>query len=103
MTVKISYHYTGPEGVEPINLLDWVNTLPEPEQTEFKEAARHNNKYSAIKEAVGKLKIEYAPTLTHIWTTVEDADAGLPADPVWEKYHDRYLTENNIKLEIIKE
>jgi hypothetical protein len=103
MTVTVKYVYTAAEGAEVVNFEDWVKTLDEAQQSEFVGAQRAHAKAVALKSASGDLKVEYTPEMTYVWTSAEAADAGLGDNPVWERYHNRYLAENNIKLEITKE
>lgn len=103
MTVTVKYVYTADEGKEVVNFTNWVSTLSAEEQAEFNAANRSRGKTIAFKTESGELKVEYTPEMTYVWDSAESADAGLPVDPVWEKYQTRYLTENNIKLEITKQ
>ena len=103
MTVTVKYNYVVDGDAEVTNFDEWVKTLPEAEQTEFANAHRAHGAALALKTATGKLKVEYNPEMTYIWESAEAADAGLGDNPVWEKYHNRYLAENNIKLDITKE
>jgi hypothetical protein len=103
MTVTVKYVYKADEGKEVVNFEDWVKTLSESEQSEFKQAHSAHAMALGLKVGSGALKIEYTPEMTYIWSSAEEADAGVGDNPVWEKYHNRYLTENNIKLEITKE
>jgi hypothetical protein len=103
MTVTVKYVYTASEGAEVINFEDWVKTLSADAQSEFANTHRAHARAVAMKTSSGALKVEYTPEMTYVWASAEAADAGLGADPLWEQYHNRYLAENNIKLEIIKE
>ncbi len=103
MTVTVKYVYTAAEGAEVVNFEDWVKTLPESEQGAIANAHRAHARAVTLKTASGALKVEYNPEMTYVWESAEAADAGLGENPLWEKYHNRYLAENNIKLEIIKE
>jgi hypothetical protein len=103
MTVTVKYKYTAAEGTDVINFDDWVKTLPENEQAEFSDAHRSHAWAVARRTSSGALKVEFTPEMTYVWDSAESADAGLGDNPVWEKYHNRYLEENNITLEITKE
>jgi hypothetical protein len=103
MTVTVKYVYKVDGDREVVNFTDWVSTLSAEEQAEFNAANRSRGRTIAFKTETGALKVEYTPEMTYIWDSAESADAGLGIDPIWEKYQNRYLTENNIKLEITKE
>jgi hypothetical protein len=103
MTVTVKYVYTASEGAEVVNFEDWVKTLPESDQVAVANAGRAHTRAVAAKTASGALTVEYTPEMTYVWESAEAADAGLAENPLWEKYHNRYLAENNIKLEITKE
>lgn len=103
MTVTVKYNYVVEGDAEVINFDEWIKTLSESEQTEFADAHHAQGAARELKTATGKLKVEYNPEMTYIWESAEAADAGLGENPVWEKYHNRYLAENNIKLNITKE
>lgn len=103
MSVTVKYVYTAEEGKEIVNFTDWTKTLSEAEQKEISNAHSRHVTATKLKVNTGALTISYTPELTYTWATQEAADAGVGEDPTWESYQNRYLAENNIKLEITKE
>lgn len=103
MSVTVKYVYTAEEGKEIVNFTDWSQTLSEAEQKEISNAHARHVTATKLKVNAGVLTISYTPELTYTWATQEAADAGVGEDPTWESYQNRYLAENNIKLEITKE
>ena len=98
VTVKIKYGSVDETKSVTSNFPDWIATLTSAEQEEFKLAQQEIGKKQHLLEYQGKLTVTYEPELTYTWATSADADAGLPTVANWDKYHNRYLAENNAKI-----
>lgn len=104
MAIKQTLQYTSiNEGTDFLNFTDWVNTLTDIEKNEVQLAMASLTKIERALVKAGKLTIEFLPAKTYTWSDEEAATIGVPESSDWEKYHKRYLEENNITLEITTE
>jgi hypothetical protein len=102
VTVKIKYEPMDETKSVTSNFPDWIATLTSAEQQEFKLAQHEIGKKQHLLEYQGKLTVTHTPELTYAWATNADADIGLPTVANWDKYHNRYLAENNAKVTTVR-
>lgn len=104
MAIKQTFQYTSiDEGADLLSFTDWANTLTDIEKNEVQLAIASLTKIERALVKAGKLTIEFLPAKTYTWSDEAAADIGVPESSDWEKYHKRYLEENNTTLEIITE
>jgi len=105
VAIKQIFQYTSnEEGVDFLNFTDWVNTLTDSEKAEVQQALAAFNKIEKALVRTGKLIVEFvAEGKIYTWADEADVEVGIPEPLIWQTYHQRYLEENNITLEIITE
>jgi RimJ/RimL family protein N-acetyltransferase len=114
MPVKMEFSYaSNNEGEVPVELHDWIKTLPFDEQQEFNEAEARQIAFRQEAIDRGDMIIEVADTSdkplgwkstlsNYVWRDAETEKKGKEHDPAWLVYWNRYLTECNIKFNIVK-
>ena len=100
MTVVQKFKYEWPDGVTPIEFIDWIRTLPELEQDEFFAAKRRQEDYRLDAINNGRLQLEHG---TYVWKDQKEAKLNKQSDPVWVKFFQRYLAETHTKFSVIFE
>jgi len=104
MSVKHEFEFRAGDGQTAVTIVEWLRTLPEDQQKEFKEAK--NRQFAARQECIdrGDLIVQDADdgSVLYIWKDEETERIGKKQDPIWMKYFNRYLEENNIQFEVKK-
>lgn len=76
--------------------LNWISTLSPAEQDEYILARTRQQSYRQQAIDAGKMFIKDDDK--YVWSDYNAMKIGKPEDPIWRKYFDRYLAENNMKL-----
>lgn len=105
MAIKQTFNYVSADpGTTIVNFVDWMNTLPANERTEAEAALTG---FTIVENALvraNKLTIDFSSDRkAYIWASQEAADEGVPESAAWKSYHAKYLTDNNINLDITTE
>lgn len=95
MPIKQQFTYEWPEGSTPMDIDEWVGTLPVAEQIEFKEAKSRQVAYRQKVINEGKMKMIAG---AYVWKDAEARTNNKPMDDIWLSYHTRFIKENNIKF-----
>jgi len=111
MPIKQEFKFTPQDGQELITLQQWVSTLPENEQTEFRQAQQRQLEFrqrvvDANKLTVIKNSDSGAGPDNYIWDDSHVENKTRPeykeCDGVWFCYWNRYLEETKTTFEIIE-
>lgn len=98
--VKHSFKYTWPDGVLPIYLHEWVETLPESQKKEFYDAQKRQLAFRESKVQDGALEVK---NNEYVWRNESAAEVNKPYDETWRLYFERYLQETQTRFEIVEE
>ncbi len=103
MAVRQIFRYNS-EDATFLNFSDWIAGLTDIERSEIMLSEAGLLKIERALVESGKLIVEFvAEGKIYTWTDDADAEVGIPEPLIWQNYHERYLEENNITLEIITE
>jgi hypothetical protein len=91
MPVKYTFKYAWPDGVTPMTLEQWVNSLTTEEQTEYREADVRQKAFRSDVINDGKMKLD--GSTAYVWKDKEAAEVNKPVDPTWLIFWNRYLAE----------
>jgi len=104
MSIKHEFEYTKADGTPVISLVEWIHTLPANEIQEFKESMQRQ--FDTRQQCIdkGDLIVQDADdgTTYYVWKDEETERIGKKQDPIWMKYFNRYLEENNIQFNVRK-
>lgn len=102
-TIK-KFTYSWPDGVTPVNFMDWVTELSPAERLEFDLAEARQLEIRKQKEDQGQLQVSTSvESPQYVWQDEESAKTGVLSDPVWDRYYKRYLDETKTILTITYE
>jgi hypothetical protein len=109
MSVKQEFIYTTENGDPPIPIDDWIATLPDEEQQEYRRAAERQQAFRRTIIEDNKLKVTREQNSnydSYIWDEnhVQDKEVHeyKKYDEVWLEYWKRYLRETGTTFEIKK-
>lgn len=77
-----------------VKFFDWLETLTPEEQQEYYAAMKRQHAYR--QDAIDRGDLTLLPDQSYVWKDAEALARGKPIDPVWAKYHDRWVEENAI-------
>lgn len=101
MSIRHKFEYSWPEGVTPMYLHEWVNTLPQEEQKQFYAAEKRQQNYRSDVITEGKMYID--KDHSYIWSDKETATQNKPYDETWRLFWVRYLEETKTIFKIEEE
>jgi hypothetical protein len=83
-------------------LEDWIKSLSEIEQQEYREADKRQK--ALRKQVIDEGNLSIAPGGTkYVWKDEKACKNGKPEDPVWGKYWRRYMTETKQQVVVTYE
>ena len=108
MPVIQKHVYTPAEGKEVVTIGEWaqIASFTPEDRFEFDGAVKKRGSLRKLSEALGHLVTTNNETLTQevwVWVNQEFANEGIPVDPVFEKYHNRFLEETNQTYQLVTE
>ena len=97
------FTYTWPEGSTPIEMDNWLKTLPQSEQDEYREGRSNGDRLRQIAIDEGRMIIK--DDGAYEWKNAEAFAINKENDPIWEKYWRRWQIETGVifKTEMIEE
>lgn len=92
MPIRQHWEFIWPSGIQ-ITFLQWIETLSNEEQEEFRAAKtrQHEHRQKVIDE--GRMTMPPGQHQVYEWRDQAAREQGKPNDPVWLKYWERYLRE----------
>ena len=94
MTYIAQFSMTYPSG-DNASQDDWINTLTVEEQLEYYAANKRQKQFR--QDAVDEGRLVFDDTLRqYIWKDKDAYHVNKPSDPVWMKYFERWIEEENI-------
>lgn len=93
MAIVHEFRFTPAPGTTLIKISAWADTLPADQKTEFYAAEQRHIAAKAQSISQGNLVVEQGK---YVWKDAAAAQQNIPMDPVWLRYFNRYLSENNI-------
>ena len=103
MPVRQQFKFTPPAGVAWITFDQWLSSLPESEQQEYR-AAQHRQltiRQQYIDSGLLSLDEPVYGAEEYVWRDAEACQNHKPMDAVWGQYFKRYLSETGVKFESI--
>ena len=97
MAIAQKFIYTWPEGKSPIWIEQWIRTLSQIEQDEFRLADKRQKEFRKIVVDQGNLQVV---NNIYVWKDKDALDTNKPTDPVWQVYWNRWMTETGAKFTI---
>ena len=97
MPILSKFIYTWPAGKSPIWIEQWVRTLPQSEQDEFRSADIRQKEFRKIVIDQGNLQVTNDG---YVWKDKDALDVNKPTDPVWQIYWNRWLNETGVEFTI---
>jgi len=106
MPVAQKFVFEFPEGVEPLDVNQWVEkNCTAAEQAEFAESRARQEAIRAKAIDSGRMTIAENDEAPHdyVWATAEEAEKNKENDPVWTSYWHRYEEATGVKFTIVTE
>jgi hypothetical protein len=102
MAIVHKFIYTWPEGTTPVEMNDWLKTLPQSEQDEYWEGRRNGDRLRQIAIDEGRMIMRDG---AYEWRDAESFALNKENDPTWEMYWMRWQAETGVIFtsEIIEE
>jgi hypothetical protein len=97
MPILSKFIYTWPDGRTPIDLYQWLTTLPAEEQEEFRLADIRQKEFRKQVVDQGNMQITNDG---YVWKDKNSLNIGKPTDPIWAIYWDRWINETGVQFTI---
>lgn len=94
MPIEQKFIHEWPEGSTPIDIDDWVRTLPENQQKEF--LAAKVRQIALREKGLRNGSLVEIKDYTHVWKDEAAKEINIQSDKVWLKYFRKYINENGI-------
>ena len=95
MAIIQKFEYIWPTGTTPIEMNDWLKTLPQLEQDEYWEGRRNGDRLRQIAIDEGRMILRDG---AYEWRDADAFAVGKENDPTWEKYWRRWQAETGVKF-----
>jgi hypothetical protein len=97
MTVTQKFHYKWPTGVTPIWFDQWLLTLTQEEQIEYRAGRQNGDILRQIAIDEGRMVIDPQDN-SYVWTDRAAYKKYKENDPIWEKYWRRWQSETGVEF-----
>lgn len=87
------FEYIWPEGTTPIELDDWLKTLPQSEQDAYWEGRRNGDRLRQIAIDAGRMIIKDG---MYVWKDIDAFNIGKENDMTWQTYWQRWQDETGV-------
>jgi len=91
------FTYTWPTGTTPIEMNDWLKTLPQSEQDEYWEGRRNGDRLRQIAIDEGRMILRDG---AYEWRDADAFAIGKENDLTWQRYWQRWQDETGVKFRV---
>jgi hypothetical protein len=97
MAIIQKFEYKWPTGTTPIEFYDWIATLTQEEQDEFRLADIRQKEFRKLVVDQGNLTVT---DTGYVWKDQEALAVNKPHDPTWDLYWSRWQKETGVQFTI---
>ena len=95
MAIVQKFVYTWPEGTTPVEMNDWLKTLPQSEQDEYWEGRRNGDRLRQIAIDEGRMIMRDG---AYVWADMNAFRIGKENDLTWQRYWQRWQDETGVQF-----
>jgi hypothetical protein len=97
MPILSKFVYIWPDGTTPIDLYQWLTTLPTEKQDEFRQADIRQKEFRKQVVDQGNMQITNDG---YVWKDKDALNTGKPNDPTWQMYWNQWIDKTGVQFTI---
>ena len=97
MAIIQKFEYKWPTGTTPIEFYDWIATLTQEEQDEFRLADIRQKEFRKLVVDQGNLTVN---NNGYVWKDNDALNTGKPTDPTWQMYWNQWIAKTGVQFTI---